>query len=89
MPIVADYTIPIPAPVISGVSVSGSNLVMSVTNGITNDVYVVLTSTNISSPVANWTAVASNTASAGNFTVTATNAFSPSVPVGFFTLQTR
>lgn len=89
LPIVADYTIPIPAPVISSVSVAGSNLVLSVTNGITNDVYVVLTSTNISSPVANWTAVASNTASAGNFTVVATNGFSPIVPIGFFTVQTH
>jgi hypothetical protein len=87
LPIVADYTIPIPAPVISGVNVSGSDLVFSVTNGITNAVYVVLMSTNISSPLASWTPVATNTASAGSFTVTATDSFDPSVPAGFFTVQ--
>lgn len=89
LPIVADYTISIPAPVISGVNLAGNDLVFSVTNGITNAVYVVLMSTNASPPPANWTAIATNTASAANFTVVATNSFSSSVPAEYFILRTH
>jgi hypothetical protein len=89
LPIVADYTIPVPAPVLNQVSVSGNDLVFSVTNGITNAVYYVLMNTNLSSPPTNWTVIASNAAPAGTFTLTATNFFNPSVPQRFFMLQTR
>jgi hypothetical protein len=89
LPIVADYTIPMPAPVVRSVSVAGINLVFSVTNGITNAIYTVLMNTNISSPPATWTAVASNTASAGNFTIVATNSFNPALPCRFFMLETH
>lgn len=89
LPIVADYTIPLPAPVVRQVSVAGANLVFSVTNGITNAVYSVLMNTNPSGPLAAWTAVASNRASGGGFMLTATNAFSPAAPQRYFMLQTR
>ena len=89
LPVVADYTIPIPAPQITSVKLSGTNLTLSVTNGITNAVYFVLMNTNLSSALTNWTAVASNTAPAGNFPLTVTNAFSPTAPQRFFILQTR
>ena len=89
LPVVADYTIPIPAPQIIGAKLSGTNLVFSVTNGITNAVYFVLMNTNLSSAFTNWTAVASNTATAGNFSFTATNVFSPAAPQRFFILQTK
>jgi hypothetical protein len=89
LPVVADYTIPVPAPRITGVSLAGTNLVLTVTNGITNALYTVLASTNLASPPANWTPVASNLASAGNFTFTATNIVSTDAPDEFFMLQAR
>jgi hypothetical protein len=89
LPVVADYTIPMPAPKITGATLSATNLTLSVTNGITNAVYFVLMSTNLTSALTNWTAVASNTAAAGNFSFTATNAFSPGTLPRFFLLKTR
>jgi hypothetical protein len=89
LPIVADYTIPIPAPKITGVTLSATNLTLSVTNGITNAVYFVLMNTNLNSTLTNWTTVASNTATVGNFSFTATNVFSPGAPQRFFLLKTQ
>jgi len=89
LPIVADYTIPMPAPKITGVTLSATNLALSVTNGITNAVYFVLMNTNLTSALTNWTAVASNPATAGNFSFTATNVFSPGAPQRFFLLKTQ
>jgi hypothetical protein len=87
LPVVADYTVPVPAPLISGISLVGTNLVFTITNGVTNAVYTVLTSTNLASALTNWIAVASNTAPGGNFTFTATNVISATVPNQFFLLH--
>ena len=89
LPVVADYTIPLPAPQITSVKLAGTNLIFSVTNGITNAVYFVLMNTNLTAAFTNWNAVASNTANAGNFTFIATNVFSPLAPSRFFRLQTK
>lgn len=89
LPVVADYTVPVPAPVITSVSEVGSNLVLSVTNGITNATYTVVTTTNLAAPFTQWTALATNAAGAGNFTVTITNAVIPGVSGQFFLLQER
>ncbi|HTB83764.1 MAG TPA: hypothetical protein VK742_08930, partial [Candidatus Sulfotelmatobacter sp.] len=89
LPVVADYTIPMPAPQITSAKLSGTNLALSVTNGITNAVYFVLMNTNLNSALTNWTAVASNTATAGNFSFTATNVYSPGASQRFFLLKTR
>jgi hypothetical protein len=89
LPVVADYTIPMPAPQITGAKLFSTNLTLSVTNGITNAVYFVLMNTNLTSALTNWTAVASNTATAGNFSFTATNVFSPGTPQRFFLLKTQ
>jgi hypothetical protein len=89
LPIVADYTIPIPAPSIANVNYAGSDFILSVTNGITNALYTVLMGTDLTEPVANWTAIASNTAPAGNFTIVATNAFNPAASPVFFVLTVR
>jgi len=87
LPVVADYTIPVPAPSFAGISLAGTNLVFSVTNGITNATYVLLTNTNPASALANWIAVASKAAPGGNFILTATNAVSATAPNRFFMLQ--
>lgn len=89
LPVVGDYTIPIPAPNIAGISLAKTNLIFTVANGITNAAYTVLMSTNVAPPLANWIAVATNVATGGNFTFTATNAASASAPQRFFVLQVR
>ncbi len=89
LPVVADYTVPIPAPIISSVSLDGTNLVLNVANSITGGVFTVLMSTNISLPLTNWIALATNTAPGGSFTLTAINAVNPAAPDGFFILQEK
>jgi len=89
LPVVADYTIPLPVPVIIGFSVAGTNLVFNVANSITGGVFTVLMSSNLSLPLTNWTALATNTATGGSFTLTATNAVDPTAPGWFFILQEK
>ena len=87
LPVVADYTIPVPAPRITGFSFAGTNLTLTATNGITNAVYAVLMHTNLAAPFTNWTALASYTATSGVFTFTATNAVDKTAPQRFFLLK--
>jgi hypothetical protein len=89
LPVVADYTIPIPVPLISSVSLDGTNLVLNVANSVTGGVFTVLMSTNISLPLTNWIALATNTATNGSFTLTATNAVNLATPNSFFILQEK
>ena len=90
LPVVADYTIPLPAPVISSFSLAGTNLVFNVANCITGGVFTVLTNTNLLLPRTNWTALAiTNTATGGNFTFTVTNAVNPATPGQFYLLQEK
>jgi hypothetical protein len=73
---------------ITGISLSGSNLVINGTNGIFGLTYYVLMTTNLALPGSQWTPVATNVWSAnGNFSLTVTNAVSPSVPKQFYLLQ--
>ena len=90
LPVVADYTIPLPAPVISSFSLAGTSLVLNVANCITGGVFTVLTSTDISLPLTNWTALAiTSTATAGSFTLTATDAVNPAAPRQFYLLREK
>ncbi len=50
LPVVADYTIPLPAPVISSFNPVGKNLVFNVANCVTGGVLTVLMSTNLAFP---------------------------------------
>ena len=86
LPIVADYTIPLPAPVITSVSLAGSSLSLNIANGITNGIYTVLTAPTLTSA---WTAIATNVLSAGNSTITVPNAVSPGATQQFYLLQPR
>ena len=87
LPVVADYTIPLPAPVITSFSFVGTNLVFNVANCITGGIYTVLMATNLSFPPTNWTALATNVANGGNFTLTATNTANLTAPRRFYLLQ--
>jgi len=85
LPVVADYTLPLPAPVILVASAAGTNLTLKIANGISNEVYSVLMSTNPA--LASWTVAATNvTASYGTFLLTLTNAVSPAVPGRYYRL---
>ena len=88
LPIVADYTIPIPAPVVAGTSISGNNLNLNIANTMTGAVYTVWTATNLE-PASGWVPVTTNISPAGNFTLTVTNALGSSVPSGFYLLRTQ
>jgi hypothetical protein len=73
-------------PVISSSSFSGGNLILSGTNGPANGSYYVLTSTNLTTPLTNWTRLSTNAFDAnGAFSVT--NAVSPGTPQRFYGLQ--
>jgi PKD repeat protein len=73
---------------IAGFSLSGTNLVVNGSNGLSGQTYYVLMSTNVALPFSQWTPVATNVLNAsGNFTTTATNAVNLHVPQCFYILQ--
>ncbi|HEY4415225.1 MAG TPA: hypothetical protein VGO57_05990 [Verrucomicrobiae bacterium] len=74
LPVVADYTIPVPAPVIMSVSRTGANLIFNVNNAATNGTYICLMTTNVWSQPTNATAVMTNISGGNAFAFTLTNA---------------
>lgn len=79
---------PGPEPAITGISLSGTNLVIKGSNGLSNRTYQVLASTNVALQLSQWSPVATNVLNAnGNFTIIATNVVNPSFPQRFFTLR--
>jgi hypothetical protein len=89
LPIVADYTIPLPAPVINSVNVVGSNFVFQASNVATNGIYVVLAGTNLFSLSTNGTPLTTNVATGGNLVITLTNAVNPAAPAQFYILNQK
>ncbi len=68
-------------------SLSGTNLVLNGSNGLSGGTYSVLMSTNLNLPSSQWTSVATNVLSAsGDFTLTVSNAFVRSAPKRFYML---
>ena len=76
---------PAPMPRINSVRLQGASLVISGTNGTTSGSYYVLSSTNVALPLVNWTRIATNSFTGGNFNFT--NSVNPSVQRQFFLLQ--
>jgi hypothetical protein len=75
-------------PVSGGATVSGGNFIFSGSNGPAGSNYVVLTTTNIATPLTNWTPVLTNSFdSNGNFGVT--NTINPAAGRGFYLLQVQ
>jgi uncharacterized repeat protein (TIGR03803 family) len=73
---------------ISGISLSGANLMLNGTGGLNGRTYFVLMGTNLSEPFDQWTPVATNLPGAdGNFSIIATNAMNPNVQQRFYILQ--
>jgi fibronectin-binding autotransporter adhesin len=76
----------IPPPVISGIALSETNLIVSGSNGVANSAYYVLTSTNLSLPLAQWTRIATNHFdTSGGFSFT--NEIGPGAEQLFYQLQ--
>lgn len=89
LPVVADYTIPLPVPVITVFSLAGSNLVFHIANSITGGVYTVWTTTNPALSLSTWTALATNVSNGSNFNFTVANAVSGDAPRSFYRLQAK
>jgi hypothetical protein len=75
----------IAAPYITSITVSGTNLVFSGTNGTAGSQYAVVSSTTLSQPRSQWTPIATNTFTSGNFSVT--NPITPGTPQRFYSLR--
>ena len=75
-------------PTIGNITISGGNIIISGTNnvGAGGGTYRVLSSTNLSLPLANWTVVTNGTFN-DNGTFNTTNAVDPTKPRGFYLLQ--
>jgi glucose/arabinose dehydrogenase len=77
---------PTTEPVFNSVEISGTNFIASGTNGLPNGNYSILTSTDPTRPVANWTRVSTNPFDpAGNFIFT--NPLATNTPALFYLLQ--
>ena len=75
-------------PVITGVNLAGTNLVLSARYGQSGGTYFTLTSTNLALPLSQWTPVATNVLNLDDyFTVTVTNAVTPGVARRFYILK--
>jgi hypothetical protein len=77
-------------PIITAVSVEGTDLILDGMNGQSGNTYIVLTSTNLTLPLLQWIPVATNLLNAnGNFSITVANTVSPEIPKRFYILQTQ
>jgi len=75
----------VPQPGITGINLSGTNLVISGTNGLAGEQYNVLTTTNLALPLSNWTVLPTNTFTTGSFSIT--NAFNATAPRSFYLIR--
>ncbi len=74
-------------PGFSAITRTGTNVVITGTNGTPNAPYTVLASTNVALPLSSWVSIATNQFNAsGGFTFT--NAITPGIPQRFFQLRT-
>jgi autotransporter-associated beta strand protein len=75
-------------PVINSTKVSGGNLIFSGTGGTDNGTYYVLTTTNLTNSLPNWTVLSTNSFDgAGDFNVT--NAINPATPQRFYDIHAQ
>jgi hypothetical protein len=75
-----------PASHITGVSVSGTTLTLSATNGVASGQFVLLGTTNLTKPLSQWTPVLTNSFNAGGNLNLSTNIINPLVPQQFYIL---
>jgi len=73
-------------PLITHISVSETNLIISGNSGVTGEQYQLLSSTNLTLPLSQWVPVLTNSfGGSGNFTLT--NTINPATPQNFYMLQ--
>ncbi|HTR43966.1 MAG TPA: autotransporter-associated beta strand repeat-containing protein [Pseudomonadales bacterium] len=75
----------VPQPGITSITLSGNQLVISGTNGVSGQQYSVLESTNLLTPLSNWTPISTNTFSGSAFNVT--NTVNPHAPQNFYLIR--
>ncbi|HWX18985.1 MAG TPA: hypothetical protein VN578_03660 [Candidatus Binatia bacterium] len=81
---------PPPPPAITGISLSGANLLLTGANGVNGEILNTLTSPDLAQPLSQWQSVATNVLGAdGNFTITAANAVTPGAAHQFYILQAQ
>ena len=74
------------APVFNSIVRSGNSLILSGSGGVGNGSYLLLGTTNLTTPVSNWTRLLTNQFDVnGNFSLT--NSPDPAVPQTFYALQ--
>jgi alpha-tubulin suppressor-like RCC1 family protein len=79
-----------PAPIITGLTLSRTNVILTGANGVSGEILYTLMTTNVTQPLNQWKPVATNTLSAnGNFSFSATNAVIPDAPQQFYILQAQ
>jgi hypothetical protein len=75
-------------PSFSGITTSGNNLVLQATGGVANGPITVLSTTNLTLPLAQWTTVTSgNYDGNGNFTYTVSGALNSGFPQQFYIIK--
>jgi hypothetical protein len=74
-----------PQPHITSVYFSGTNLVLSGTNGLAGEQYYVLTTTNLTLPLNKWTLLPGGTFTGSSFNIT--NAVNVNAPRNFYMIQ--
>lgn len=72
-------------PFLTSVSLSGGSLVISGTNGTVGQSFSILSSTNLTTPLSQWTLVGTNTFGGASFSIT--NAVSPAALQNFYLLR--
>lgn len=77
--------LPAPIPVITHESITNTQLTLQVSNGMAGGTYILLAGTNVTTPVAQWTPLATNyQGTNGNFSMIVNNAVNASFPRRFF-----
>jgi fibronectin-binding autotransporter adhesin len=74
-------------PVITSMTLSGSDLIFDGINAITGAEFHVLTSTNLATPINLWTPITTNTFGGPTFNFTLTGAFSTGIPQQFYLIR--
>ncbi len=78
---------PISVPAITSIKLSGSTLTITGTNGTDSGSYILLGTTNVAQPLANWTPILTNSFdSSGNLNLS-TNIINPAVPGEFYIIK--
>jgi len=77
----------LPTPHITGISVSGTTLTISATNGANGGQYVLLGTTNLTLPLSQWTPILTNNFNGSGNLNLSTNIINPAVPHQFYILM--